>query len=80
MINSSNFQLFKATKGPKIVVRNCSNAIILSLYIEKILKKQKLYQSKSMAEGVLSPPPTTVIVHKKYFKYLLNKKLMDKNI
>ena len=29
-------------------------------YIQKISKSSKLYQSKSIAKGVLSPPPTTV--------------------
>ena len=37
----------------------CYNLIII-WYIQKISKSQKLYQSKSMAKGVLSPPPTTV--------------------
>ena len=41
-------------------LKKCFNAVIWSLYIQKIPKSPKLYQSKSMAKGVLSSPPTTV--------------------
>ena len=40
--------------------KNYFNAIIWSFYVQKISKSPKLYQSKSMDKGVLSPPPTTV--------------------
>ena len=60
MRNLINFQVFKATKNPKIMLENCFDTIIWSFYIQKIPKSSKLNQSKSMAKGVLSPPPTTV--------------------